>query len=117
MLFAVHNHIVDRLEHFHRVVIFVFLLYKIRKKAGIAPCMAGIPHLLNLSQKCIFVAVNGQRLYILIMSRGISLGPQLISAAAVISHDTGLDGLFKRFLCHISNHEHFIGLIILSYHG
>ena len=68
----------------------------------------------DLCQDGIVITIQGEGFHILVMTGGISLGPQLLTATAEIGHFSTGNGLFEGFLCHISQHENFVGFIILS---
>ena len=94
----------------------IFFFHHFPVEASMITRMAGSANLADFCQNRIIVAVNGQRFHILQMTACHSFGPQFLTAAAPVSHLTGLQSCLKCFLIHIGNHQHFRSLIILYHH-
>jgi len=75
------------------------------KKAALVAGVAGSADLFNLEKKDVLVAVGVPAFHFLGVAAGFAFEPELLAGATPVVHDSGFEGLLKRFAVHPREHE------------
>ena len=116
MLFSFKDRRHHLIENRHRIDRIVVPCRQVCEETALIAGMAGRSDLNDLCQNRIFITVDIQRFYILAVTGSLTLFPEFPAAPAPVGHPSAADRFIKSLFIHVSDHQHFSGLVFLSDH-